>query len=143
MTLGTTFTTHGHPSGNSTGSLHPAVCMLTLHPSTYTAGALPGTILKMITSGFTTDLAKDAASITVRKPDWGATADPSNKHLKATWLGHASFAVELEAPPSPEFASRGIRVLFDPVFSDRCSPVQFMGPARFTRRSTTSRIRTR
>ncbi|KAI6358116.1 hypothetical protein MCOR25_007433 [Pyricularia grisea] len=43
--------------------------------------------------------------------------------LRATWLGHACYLVEF---PS------GLRVLFDPVMTDRCSPVSFLGPKRFT-----------
>lgn len=43
--------------------------------------------------------------------------------LRATWLGHACYYVEF---PS------GFRVLFDPVFTHRCSPFSFMGPARYT-----------
>ena len=38
-----------------------------------------------------------------------------------TWLGHSSMVVELD----------GVRVLFDPVLSERASPFQFMGPKRF------------
>jgi L-ascorbate metabolism protein UlaG (beta-lactamase superfamily) len=30
-----------------------------------------------------------------------------------------------------------MRVLVDPVFAQRCSPVQFMGPARYTRAPAT------
>lgn len=41
--------------------------------------------------------------------------------LRITWLGHSSMLVELE----------GRRVLFDPVFGDRCSPSSFYGPRRF------------
>jgi L-ascorbate metabolism protein UlaG (beta-lactamase superfamily) len=41
--------------------------------------------------------------------------------LRATWLGHATTLVEIE----------GQRVLFDPMFSERCSPVSFLGPKRF------------
>lgn len=43
--------------------------------------------------------------------------------IRATWLGHACYFVEM---PS------GATVLFDPVFEDRCSPSQWMGPKRFT-----------
>ncbi|TQV94965.1 hypothetical protein V2A60_009957 [Cordyceps javanica] len=43
--------------------------------------------------------------------------------LRATWLGHACYYVEY---PS------GLRVLFDPVFEDRCSPFRFLGPRRYT-----------
>ncbi|KAJ2982845.1 hypothetical protein NQ176_g1113 [Zarea fungicola] len=45
------------------------------------------------------------------------------RNLRATWLGHACYYVEY---PS------GLRVLFDPVFEDRCSPVSFFGPKRYT-----------
>ena len=41
--------------------------------------------------------------------------------LRATWIGHATTLLELD----------GRRVLFDPMFSERCSPVQFAGPKRF------------
>lgn len=59
--------------------------------------------------------------------------DAARVDLKATWLGHACFLVEL---PTPEGASRGPRILFDPVFSHRCSPFSFMGPPRYTRWSS-------
>ncbi|KAJ7828021.1 Metallo-hydrolase/oxidoreductase [Mycena olivaceomarginata] len=57
-------------------------------------------------------------------------ADPglvaANAHkIKATWLGHACFLVEL---PSTVAGVRGARILFDPVFSDRCSPSQWPPP---------------
>jgi hypothetical protein len=42
---------------------------------------------------------------------------------------HACFLLEFS---TPESAVRGPRVLFDPVFSHRCSPSQYFGPARFT-----------
>lgn len=63
-----------------------------------------------------------------QKPTWGSEANKNE--LKATWLGHACFLVEL---PTPKGASRGARILFDPVLSHRCSPFSFMGPARYTR----------
>ncbi|KAI0827727.1 N-acyl-phosphatidylethanolamine-hydrolyzing phospholipase D [Trametes gibbosa] len=66
-----------------------------------------------------------AARIPSREPDWGATLSPDG--VKATWLGHASFLVEL---PTPAGAARGPRILFDPVLSHRCAPVQWAGPAR-------------
>ncbi|KAG4414539.1 hypothetical protein IFR04_012340 [Cadophora malorum] len=47
----------------------------------------------------------------------------ASSSLRATWLGHACYYVEF---PS------GLRVLFDPVFEDRCSPFSFMGPKRYT-----------
>lgn len=38
--------------------------------------------------------------------------------MQATWLGHASCLVQME----------GVNFLTDPVFSQRCSPVQWKGP---------------
>lgn len=43
--------------------------------------------------------------------------------------GHACFLVELPKLPEQE---RGTRILFDPVFSCRCSPSQWVGPKRVT-----------
>ncbi|KAF9041937.1 N-acyl-phosphatidylethanolamine-hydrolyzing phospholipase D [Hymenopellis radicata] len=78
--------------------------------------------------GVPKDLAKE---LPVRKPSWGLppASDGGNMQIKATWLGHACFLVEL---PSSECLSRGARVLFDPVFSNRCSPTQWAGPKRIT-----------
>ncbi|KAK0229682.1 hypothetical protein EDD85DRAFT_776205, partial [Armillaria nabsnona] len=49
--------------------------------------------------------------------------------VKATWLTHACLLVDLPFLPS---LGRGARVLFDPVFHDRCSPSQFPCPKRYT-----------
>lgn len=51
------------------------------------------------------------------------TSRTGSSSLRATWLGHACYYVEF---PS------GLRVLFDPVFEDRCSPSWFPGPKRYT-----------
>ncbi|MET0385563.1 MAG: MBL fold metallo-hydrolase [Polyangiales bacterium] len=56
----------------------------------------------------------------VRRTRADYTSPPASG-LRATWLGHATTLVELD----------GRRVLFDPMFSDRCSPVPFAGPKRF------------
>ena len=63
--------------------------------------------------------------VTIQKPDWGL----GKNGLKATWIGHASFLVETSASDG---APRGVRVLFDPVFSERTSPVTWAGPKRYT-----------
>lgn len=63
--------------------------------------------------------------VPVREPDW---ASSSTTKLRATWLGHASFLVETPAVPGQ---NRGVHVLFDPVFSERTSPVQWFGPKRY------------
>jgi L-ascorbate metabolism protein UlaG (beta-lactamase superfamily) len=41
--------------------------------------------------------------------------------LRSIWLGHAGVLLELD----------GVRLLVDPVFSERASPVSFAGPKRF------------
>ena len=41
--------------------------------------------------------------------------------LRVTWLGHSTVLLELD----------GLRVLTDPVFGDRASPLKFAGPKRF------------
>ena len=60
-------------------------------------------------------------TVTVRKPAFLPTRETPK--LRATWLGHACYYVEF---PS------GLRVLFDPVFSERCSPFSWLGPKRYT-----------
>jgi hypothetical protein len=51
-----------------------------------------------------------------------ALENPSHHAPQLTWLGHACFLLQV----------KGVSVLTDPIFSDRCSPVQFAGPKRFT-----------
>ncbi len=46
---------------------------------------------------------------------------PPAAGLRAIWLGHASVYLELD----------GVRLLVDPMFSERASPVDFIGPKRF------------
>lgn len=45
-------------------------------------------------------------------------------NIRATWLGHASVLVQFPG---------GLNCLLDPVFSNRASPVQFIGPKRNTK----------
>lgn len=51
--------------------------------------------------------------VRVRKPTWGADNSEKKKGegvgMRATWLGHACFLLELK---------HGARVLFNPVFSE-------------------------
>jgi len=47
-------------------------------------------------------------------------ARPAPTGLRLTWLGHSSVLAEID----------GRRVLFDPVWGERCSPVPFAGPRR-------------
>jgi L-ascorbate metabolism protein UlaG (beta-lactamase superfamily) len=50
-----------------------------------------------------------------------AWARPAETGLRVTWLGHSTTLLELD----------GRRVLTDPVFGERASPVRFAGPKRF------------
>ncbi|RMZ91731.1 hypothetical protein DV736_g1069, partial [Chaetothyriales sp. CBS 134916] len=61
-------------------------------------------------------------TVPVQTPQFLSDRKSSTK-LRATWLGHACYYVEF---PS------GLRVLFDPVFEDRCGPFSFIGPKRYT-----------
>ncbi|XP_039524200.1 N-acyl-phosphatidylethanolamine-hydrolyzing phospholipase D isoform X1 [Pimephales promelas] len=54
----------------------------------------------------------------VQRPDQCGQTGPS---VRATWLGHASVLVEME----------GLVVLTDPMFSQRASPLAFVGPKRY------------
>jgi beta-lactamase superfamily II metal-dependent hydrolase len=49
-----------------------------------------------------------------------ALAKPVAPGLRTWWLGHASVLIELD----------GVRILTDPMLSQRASPFQFIGPAR-------------
>ncbi|KAL9074154.1 MAG: hypothetical protein Q9157_004483 [Trypethelium eluteriae] len=60
-------------------------------------------------------------TVPVHKPKFLPSRETST--LRATWLGHACYYVEFPG---------GLRVLFDPVFTERCSPFSFMGPKRYT-----------
>lgn len=57
-------------------------------------------------------------------------------------MGHASFYVELPARTFVDgiagvsMTTRGARILFDPLFSERCSPIQWAGFKRITRKTT-------
>ncbi len=46
---------------------------------------------------------------------------PPGSGLRATWLGHSTVLLEID----------GLRVLTDPVWGPRASPVRFLGPKRF------------
>ena len=65
----------------------------------------------------------DPPTVPVQSPNFLSSRETPK--LRATWLGHACYLVEF---PS------GLRVLFDPVFEDRCSPFSWLGPKRYTPR---------
>jgi N-acyl-phosphatidylethanolamine-hydrolysing phospholipase D len=53
-------------------------------------------------------------------PDASALSCPPAGAIQALWVGHATVLVQME----------GLTFITDPLFSQRCSPVQFMGPQR-------------
>lgn len=63
---------------------------------------------------------KPPAPVPVHRPDPRYWAEPPASGLRLTWLGHATVLGELGTR----------RVLFDPVWSRRCSPYSFAGPTR-------------
>ncbi|MEU6406705.1 MBL fold metallo-hydrolase [Streptomyces sp. NPDC046985] len=58
--------------------------------------------------------------IPVHATTYADLAKPPATGLRLTWLGHASVLAEID----------GRRVLFDPVWGERCSPFPFAGPRR-------------
>lgn len=58
---------------------------------------------------------------------WERELDGDDPAVKACWLGHASFLVSF---PRKHGSGERTNVLFDPVFEDRCSPMQGAGPVR-------------
>ncbi|KAK4134034.1 Metallo-hydrolase/oxidoreductase [Trichocladium antarcticum] len=88
-------------------------------PSTF---AMLGKILWAQLTGAMRFPDTSAVEIPTAAPDF-RTARTGSTALRATWLGHACYLVEF---PS------GLRVLFDPVFEDRCAPVQWLGPRRYS-----------
>jgi L-ascorbate metabolism protein UlaG (beta-lactamase superfamily) len=58
--------------------------------------------------------------VPVVTPSAAELVAPASSGVRATWLGHATVLLEIE----------GRRVLFDPVWSERCSPSSLAGPRR-------------
>ncbi len=55
-------------------------------------------------------------TLPVVEPCWRGVDTPGDS-LVVTWIGHATFLVQMG----------GLNILTDPIFSERCSPVQFAG----------------
>ncbi|WVW83847.1 hypothetical protein I302_105868 [Kwoniella bestiolae CBS 10118] len=53
--------------------------------------------------------------------------DDVERREKVTWLGHAGVLIQVPFRDGKDYAG----VLFDPIFSYRCSPTQYVGPARY------------
>jgi L-ascorbate metabolism protein UlaG (beta-lactamase superfamily) len=61
------------------------------------------------------------APIPIVRPDPDLFDDPPASGLRVTWLGHSTLLIEID----------GLRILTDPVWGERTSPLEWMGPARF------------
>lgn len=57
----------------------------------------------------------------IAKVDWDRLREPIHDKIQSTWIGHASVFVQMS----------GFNIITDPIFSKRCSAVQFAGPARY------------
>ncbi|EKX49246.1 hypothetical protein GUITHDRAFT_93321 [Guillardia theta CCMP2712] len=55
--------------------------------------------------------------------NWNLISAPPPSSITLTWIGHSSFLVQIG----------GLNFLTDPVFSNRASPVPFMGPWRYAK----------
>ena len=51
----------------------------------------------------------------------GSLLEPAQSGMRVIWFGHSSVLVEID----------GVRIMTDPVLSERASPFQFLGPQRF------------
>ena len=56
---------------------------------------------------------------------------PEKSNVKITWFGHSTVLAQFCLPKNDTCES--YNVLFDPVFSERCSPLSFIGPKRNTK----------
>jgi L-ascorbate metabolism protein UlaG (beta-lactamase superfamily) len=61
-----------------------------------------------------------AGTVPVHPTTYADLARPPATGLRLTWMGHSSVLAEID----------GHRVLFDPVWGERCSPFDFAGPKR-------------
>ncbi|MFC3575064.1 MBL fold metallo-hydrolase [Streptomyces yaanensis] len=61
-----------------------------------------------------------AGTVPVHATTYADLAKPPASGLRLTWMGHSSVLAEID----------GHRVLFDPVWGERCSPFDFAGPKR-------------
>ncbi|KAG9232885.1 beta-lactamase superfamily domain-containing protein [Amylocarpus encephaloides] len=79
---------------------------------------------------------KRAKEIEVVQLDWGVSSLKSRglkkeKCVIGTWLGHAGAMVEIPLHGFPKNQEeKSLWVLFDPIFSTRAGPMQYIGPGR-------------
>ena len=93
----------------------------TFHNSIETRTLLPGTLGKTLRGQFGPEQRVPPGPLPVVSRTPADFATPPASGLRVTWFGHASVLVEID----------GHRVLIDPVWSERASPSQRVGPKRF------------
>jgi N-acyl-phosphatidylethanolamine-hydrolysing phospholipase D len=71
------------------------------------------------------DAFKDAAPYVpvYAEPDLARIKNPDPAKIQLTWVGHSTFLIQ----------AAGMNILTDPIWSDRASPIQWMGPKREAR----------
>ncbi|GAQ81915.1 N-acyl-phosphatidylethanolamine-hydrolyzing phospholipase D [Klebsormidium nitens] len=69
------------------------------------------------TAKVTTDMVKALQPV---EPDLEKIIAPPNNKIQLTWIGHATYLMQME----------GLTILTDPVWGDRCSPSKWFGPKR-------------
>ena len=84
-----------------------------------------GKLCKMLRVGFAPSEIPSQAEIDkvfpIAKVNWESLRKPPDDKIQSTWIGHASVMVQMA----------GFNIITDPIFSKRCSAVQFAGPARY------------
>ncbi|CEH14177.1 Predicted Zn-dependent hydrolase (beta-lactamase superfamily) [Ceraceosorus bombacis] len=98
-------------------------------PEPHTADHVP---LRVVQPTFTQPAAETGSAAS-------SDAQQSEQRVGATWLGHAGVLLQMPSLSKKEDLREGatarveqdpVRLLFDPIFSERCSPTQYFGPAR-------------
>jgi len=79
---------------------------------------LAGSLLGMLHASADTSPSSEPATVAISA---ASLSTPPTSGLRVTWLGHASLLVEID----------GQRVLTDPVWSERASPLSWIGPRRW------------
>ena len=82
----------------------------------------PSRILETMRLQFSGDAVRyPSRPIPIVRTGGAALAIPPASGLRVTWLGHATALVDID----------GVRILTDPVWSERVSPSEWIGPKRF------------
>ncbi len=68
------------------------------------------------------DALREAPPIPRVPVDFARLKSPPSDDLQVTWIGHSTLLIQY----------RGLTILTDPMFSERASPLSFIGPRRYT-----------